>query len=131
MRKFLVTVNGNKYDVEIDEVGAEKDDIIGEDEAEVKVEAPSEPVKEATEKVESTGKKELPHGEHIKAPLGGTILAVKVSEGDTVKSGDLLMTLEAMKLENEITSPVQGKVLAINTSKGASVSAGDTLIVIG
>ena len=67
----------------------------------------------------------------MSAPMPGTILDIKVSEGDTVASGDVLLILEAMKMENEIMAPVGGKVVSVNTSKGASVNPGDVLIVIG
>jgi biotin carboxyl carrier protein len=63
--------------------------------------------------------------------MPGTILDVKVNVGDTVENGQVLLILEAMKMENEIMAPAGGKVVAINASKGASVSAGDVLVVLG
>jgi biotin carboxyl carrier protein len=70
-------------------------------------------------------------GQSVEAPMPGTILDIKVSEGDTVANGDVLLILEAMKMENEIMSPAAGKVVSINVNKGASVNSGDVLIVIG
>ena len=62
--------------------------------------------------------------------MPGTILAVNVAAGDAVKRGQVLMILEAMKMENEIMCPCDGKVVSVNTSKGASVESGTLLCVI-
>lgn len=63
--------------------------------------------------------------------MPGTILAVNVSTGSQVKKGDVLVVLEAMKMENEILAPCDGTVKQIVAAKGASVNSGDALIVIG
>ena len=65
------------------------------------------------------------------SPMVGKILAVKTSEGDAVKAGDLLFLLEAMKMENEITSPVDGIVKMVAVTEGDTVRQGDVLCVIG
>ena len=70
-------------------------------------------------------------GEAVKAPMPGTILKVAVSQGQAVKAGQVLVVLEAMKMENEIMAPKDGTVTQVVTAKGASVSTGDPLIVIG
>ena len=62
--------------------------------------------------------------------MPGTILKVNVSNGQAVKEGDLLVVLEAMKMENEIYAPKSGTVAQVATSKGASVNTGDVLVVI-
>ena len=62
--------------------------------------------------------------------MPGTILDVKVSAGQAVKSGDVLMILEAMKMENEIMAPKDGTVTSVSASKGASVQSGDVLCTI-
>ena len=69
-------------------------------------------------------------GEQICAPMPGNILAVNVTAGQTVKKGDVLMVLEAMKMENEIMCPRDGVVASVNTSKGASVESGTLLCVL-
>ena len=70
-------------------------------------------------------------GGSINAPMPGTISDVKVNVGDSVKKGQVLLILEAMKMENEIFAPNDGTVKAVNISKGASVSVGDVLITLG
>ena len=67
----------------------------------------------------------------IYAPMPGTIFDIKVAVGDNIKSGDVLVILEAMKMENEIMAQNAGKVLSINVNKGASVNSGDVLVAIG
>ena len=70
-------------------------------------------------------------GEKVTAPMPGTVLDVKVSQGAAVKKGDLLLVLEAMKMENEILAPCDGTVKQVLAAKGASVNSGDALVVIG
>ena len=69
-------------------------------------------------------------GEKVDSPMPGTILKVNVAAGQTVKEGDLLVVLEAMKMENEIFAPKSGTVSQVAVSKGASVNTGDVLVVI-
>lgn len=128
MKKFNITVNGNTYEVEVEEVGG--------------VSAPAPVVRKAAAP-RPTAPKAAPKaapkpvapapagGNSVTAPMPGTILDIKVKEGDTVQSGQVLLILEAMKMENEIMAPAAGKVVSIHTSKGASVSAGDVLVVLG
>ena len=69
-------------------------------------------------------------GEVVESPMPGTILDVKVTQGQAVKTGDVLVVLEAMKMENDIVAPKDGTVAQIVTSKGASVDTGAALVVI-
>ena len=62
--------------------------------------------------------------------MPGNILSVNVSNGDTVKKGQVLMVLEAMKMENEIMSPIDGTIVSVNTAKGSTVESGALLCVI-
>ena len=64
----------------------------------------------------------------VNAPMPGTILKVNFAAGDTVKKGDILCILEAMKMENEILAPNDGKVASVNVKKGDSVTAGTLLV---
>ncbi|RKD20942.1 Biotin-requiring enzyme [Caminicella sporogenes DSM 14501] len=133
MRKFNITVNGKTYEVEVEEVGG----------VSTQVSKPAVAPKSASTAVSPTPKPAVsvpkqsapttaPAGANtITAPMPGTILDIKVNEGDSVSNGQVLLILEAMKMENEIMAPVDGKVVSINVSKGASVNAGDVLIVLG
>lgn len=69
-------------------------------------------------------------GEKVDSPMPGTILKVNVATGQTVKEGDLLVVLEAMKMENEIFAPKGGTVTQVLAEKGVSVNTGDVLVVI-
>ena len=109
MKKYRVNVNGNNYEIAIELI----------DEATAKAAAPA-PVQSAT----PAG------GEKITSPMPGNILSVNVSNGDTVKKGQVLMILEAMKMENEIMSPIDGTIISVNTTKGATVESGAILCVI-
>ena len=70
-------------------------------------------------------------GETVSAPMPGNILKVNVTPGQTVKEGDVLVILEAMKMENEILAPKNGTVKQVLVSKGATVDTGAPLVVIG
>ena len=72
-----------------------------------------------------------PGGEKVCAPMPGNILAVNVSNGSAVKKGDVLMILEAMKMENEIMAPCDGTVTSVSVTKGAAVESGALLCTIG
>lgn len=134
MKKFIVNVNGKSYEVEVEEVGSSSQTsapapttVAKPQPAQPKT-APKTEAKPA-QKVESKPAQAVPQGaEVVDAPMPGTILDIKVAQGDTVKKGQVLVILEAMKMENEIMAPRDGKVTAINTSKGSSVNVGDPLV---
>ena len=128
MRKFLVNVNGNSYEVEVEEVGGATSFAP----ASTPVVAATPVVQEAPKAAPAPVAAPAPAGANVvSAPMPGTIVSVKVSVGDTVKQGDVLCILEAMKMENEIMAPADGKVVAINTSQGATVNTGDALVSLG
>lgn len=127
MRKFQVNVNGTSYDVTVEELGVE------DSSSEVKSFAPqvvnnNKIVSAQPKSVEK--KQELKKGDTVSAPMPGNIVNIMVSEGQTVKSGQVLVVLEAMKMENEIVSPKDAKVAQVVISKGASVNTGDVLVVL-
>ena len=69
-------------------------------------------------------------GEAVPSPLPGTILKVNVSVGQAVKEGDVLVVIEAMKMENDVVAPRAGTITQVSVPKGATVNTGDTLVVL-
>ena len=114
MKKYRVNVNGTVYEVELEE-------ITGAAPAAAPVAAPAAPAPATA----PAG------GEKIAAPMPGTILSVNVAAGDAVKKGQVLMILEAMKMENEIMAPCDGTVTSVAAAKGAAVESGALLCTIG
>lgn len=119
MKRFNVTVNGKSYDVAVEE--------ITDGSAPVATAPVSAPVKPAPAPASAPEKGE---GESVSAPMSGTILDVKVSVGDSVTKGQVIMVLEAMKMENDIVSPCDGKVTSILAKKGDTVNPSDTLATV-
>lgn len=119
-----VEVNGTPYKVEMEKAPAPKKVIRPVVAAAAAKTAPEPTTKVNKPAAKSAGKNA------IKSPLPGVILQIKVNVGDEVKRGQVLMILEAMKMENNIPSDRDGKVVAINVSKGDSVLEGTDLIVI-
>ena len=111
MKKYRVTVNGTAYEIELEELTGSAP-------------APAAAAPAPAAAAAPAG------GEQVTSPMPGTILDVKVSQGASVKKGDVLMILEAMKMENEIMCPCDGKVASINAAKGAAVESGTLLCVI-
>ncbi|MBR3019501.1 MAG: biotin/lipoyl-binding protein [Clostridia bacterium] len=126
MRKFNITVNGVAYEVEVEEVAA------GESAAPAAPKAAPPAPKAAPAAKPAAAPKAAPvaNGTKVNAPMPGTILDVKVAQGAAVKKGDVLLILEAMKMENEILAPQDGTVAQVAVSKGASVNSGDPLVVL-
>ena len=120
MKRYTITVNGTVYDVVVEEADAS-----GVVAAPVvaPVAAPVATPKPAVKPAASgaTG------ATQVTAPMPGTILDVKVSVGQSVKKGDVICVLEAMKMENDIPAPADGVIASINVQKGASVAANDLL----
>lgn len=120
MKNLRITVNGVAYDVQVEELGADA------------APAAPAPVKAAAPAPKAAPKKAAAGaGEKVAAPMPGTIVSVNVSDGQAVKKGDVLVVLEAMKMENEIKSPKDGTVTGIAVNKGESVDTGATLVTIG
>ena len=115
MKKYRVTVNGTAYEIELEErTGA----------------TPAAAPAAAPAPAPAPAAAAPAGGEQVTSPMPGTILSINVAAGDTVKRGQVLMILEAMKMENEIMCPCDGKVASVNTSKGASVESGTLLCVL-
>ena len=116
MKNYRITVNGTTYDVAVEETGAGASAPVA---AAPKAEAPAAPA--ATGSAGSVV---------VSAPMPGKILSVKTEVGASVKKGDVLIVLEAMKMENEIVAPEDGTVASVNTQAGSQVESGDTLVTL-
>ena len=129
--KYKVTLNGKTYEIEVE---AGKAMCLAEYEAiapsAAPVAAPAAAPVAAPAAAPAAPAMTVSGGEAVNAPMPGTILKVNVSAGQTVKAGQVLVVLEAMKMENEIMAPKAGTVAQVVTSKGASVNTGDVLVVI-
>lgn len=150
MRKFLINVNGNTYEVEVEEVsspGMPSRTFVSNPVPSPTPRpnptpqlSPAEPAptasaaateqkaasaREAAEEMTVSAGQEV-----VEAPMPGNIWKIVANEGDEVKSGDVLLILEAMKMENEIVAPRDGKVVKITTTEGATVNTGDKLVII-
>ncbi|HEY8444446.1 MAG TPA: biotin/lipoyl-containing protein [Clostridia bacterium] len=119
MRHFRITVNGNIYEVEVEELTS------GADTALVDITPAPAPVQAK----EPEPKKITAKGVELRAPMPGTILKIPVKNGAAVKKGDVVVVLEAMKLENDIYAPADG-VVNLAVSQGATVNTGDLIAVI-
>lgn len=134
--KYVVTLNGKQFEVEVEKVDGGRKSLsrqpVGRGERKVVEEVPvvkevveTKATSETTAPVASTGA-----GTDVTSPMPGSILDVKVKVGDTVKYGDVLAILEAMKMENDIPAPVDGIVADIKVKKGDMVETDAVLIVI-
>ena len=131
--KYKVTLNGRTYEVEVE---AGKAMCVAEYEAYAPAAAPvaapvvAAPAVAAAPAAPVAGGVTVSGGETVAAPMPGNILKVAVSAGQSVKEGDLLVVLEAMKMENEIFAPKNGTVAQVLVSKGSTVDTGAPLVFI-
>ena len=132
--KYKVTLNGRTYEVEVE---AGKAMLLDEYEAVVPAAAPVAAPAAAPAPVAAPAAAPAPAaaapvaGEAVTAPMPGNILKVNVTAGQAVKEGDVLVVLEAMKMENEILAPKACTVKQVLVSKGSTVDTGATLVVLG
>jgi glutaconyl-CoA/methylmalonyl-CoA decarboxylase subunit gamma len=128
MKSYKITVNGQSYDVTVEEHGA------------ATAVAPAAPARApqaaaapapAARPAPAAPAKAGAGAAQVRAPMPGTLLSYKVAAGQAIKAGEVVLILEAMKMENEIVSPVDGVVAALCSSEGASVNTGDVLVELG
>ena len=116
MKNYTITVNGNVYNVTVEEGTTEG----------IVTSAPA-----VAKPVAKPAKKATPAGAvKVNAPMPGKILGVKVSASQTVKRGDVILVLEAMKMENEVVAPQDGTIAGVNVAVGDTVEAGDVLATL-
>lgn len=142
MRKFRITVDGQAFDVLVEEVGVDASRVPAPTAAPqpavvppppASPAAPPRPTSPAPPPAATPAAAAAPaagEGHAVTAPLPGMLLDVKVKVGDKVKTGQIVAILEAMKMENEIPSPVDGEVVQVPIEPGSPVNQGDPLVVI-
>lgn len=122
MKKFNITVNGNAYEVEIEEVKAA---------APVAAAPKAAPAAAPAPKAAPAAAAPAAGDNNVTAPMPGKIVKLVASVGQAVNAGDVLLILEAMKMQNEITAPAAGTVKSFAVNAGDSVKPGQTMVVIG
>lgn len=132
MRKFRVVVNGTTYEVDIEEITDGGGDLTASAgpaalPAANRAAAPAAQVR----KIAVPAPSENGGRGSVVAQMPGTIVAIRVSQGEEVKRGQTLVILEAMKMENEVVAPYDGTVLELKVEKDGSVNAGDVLVILG
>lgn len=121
MKNYRITVNGTAYDVAVEELGAG---------AVAAAPAAVAPVAAAPVAAPAPAASGAAGSITVASPMPGKILAIKANAGQAVKKGEVVMILEAMKMENEITAPEDGTIASINVAVGDSVESGDTLATL-
>ena len=126
MKRFNVTVNGKSYDVAVEEITDGSAPVMtAPAPTSIQASAPAPAPTPAQAPTATKGE-----GESVNAPMSGNILDVKVNVGDTVSRGQVIMVLEAMKMENDIVSPCDGKITSVLVKKGDTVSPSDVLATV-
>ena len=127
MKNYRITVNGVAYEVSVEELGAT---VAAPAVAPVAAPAPIAAPASAAAPAPAAAPAAPVEGNAVKAPMPGTINRVNVKAGDAVKKGDVLIVLEAMKMENDICAPADGTVKAVHVAQGASVATDEALVTL-
>ena len=127
MRNFIVTIDGKQYQVGVEEVGV-SDNAVAPVVTEVK--PVSAPVTAPKADVKPAAKPAVTSGTKVNAPMPGMIKALSANEGAQVKKGDVILVLEAMKMDNDITAPCDGTI-SYKVTKGSNVDTGAVMAIIG
>lgn len=122
MKNYTITVNGNVYDVTVEEGAGSGAPVVSAPKAAPKAApAPKAAAPAATGAAGSV---------KVNAPMPGKIVAVKANAGDKVTKGQVILVLEAMKMENDVVAPQDGTVASVNVAVGSSVESGETLATL-
>lgn len=128
MRAFNISVNGNPYYVEVEETGLSASSINTAKPAHTQQVQPTPTIPKIVEPAAPVAA--VGTGTKVEAPMPGTIMNVNVAVGDEIKSGQTIVVLEAMKMENDIVSPIDGKVTSLMVKKGDTVNSNDVIATI-
>ena len=126
MSKYRITVEGKTYEMDVELIGANGAAVapVAKTAAPVVSTPKAAPAPAASKPAANAG------SGSVVAPMPGTILKVLKAEGDAVKSGDVVLVLEAMKMENEITAPADGVIASLSLTEGSTVAGGDLLFEV-
>ena len=127
--KYVVTLNGKNYEVEVEETDAVITAVT--DAAPAAPVAAAAPAASAAAPTPAAAPAAAADGQKVLSPMPGTILSVNVSVGSAVKAGEVILILEAMKMENEIVAPCDGTVKQLAVQKGSTVATDALLAVVG
>jgi len=131
LKRYQVSVNGKQFVVEVEELADNQQVSVSVGQPTEQQSAPSAaPAAEQQAPQAAPVDQGVADGAEVKAPLTGKVLRVFVKPGDEVKTGDVLLTIEALKLENEIVSPVAGVVTGVFTQVGETVETGKLLATV-
>lgn len=122
MKNYRITVNGTSYDVSVEELSGGAAPVA----APVAAAPVAAPAAAPAAPAPAGGAGSI----KVSSPMPGKILAVKANVGDSVKKGQVILILEAMKMENEVVAPEDGTIASIDVTVGASVESGDTLATL-
>lgn len=128
MKKYTITVNGTAYEVEVEEAGVVAS--APKAAAPAPKAAPAPAPAAAPAPAPKAAAPVAAGATTVSAPMPGKVLSVNVKAGDAVKSGDVLLILEAMKMQNEIMAPADGTVSDVRVSAGQTVATGDVMVVL-
>ena len=123
MSKYRITVDGKTYEMDVELIGANGTAV-------QPVAKEAAPVVSAPVAAPAASKPAAASSGSVTAPMPGTILKVLKADGDAVKAGDVVLVLEAMKMENEITAPADGVIGSLSLTEGSTVAGGDLLFEV-
>ena len=126
MKKFSITLNGKQYEVDVEEIGG---GAVSAPKAAAAAPAPK--AAPAPQAAKAAAAPVAAGAQAVAAPMPGKVLSINVKAGDAVKRGDVVLILEAMKMQNEIMAPADGTVSDVRVSVGQTVSTGDAMVILG
>lgn len=129
MSKYRITLDGKTYEMDVEHLGA-NGAVIAPAKVAAPVAAPAAVAPKAAPAPAAAKPAANAGSGSVVAPMPGTILKVLKKDGDAVKAGDVVLVLEAMKMENEITAPVDGAIASLSLAEGSTVGGGDLLFEV-